>query len=132
MVYLAPGDTEEPALQWARGGGKGQRERLPTGPEPGVWQEASVAQHSLLVSFVEVRLPQGLHEEGILLFAHELRQRMGQGAPVALLTQGVQQDPCQMLGRHLEKRGQLRSRLPRREAHHPTPRSPCAPPCLQH
>lgn len=67
-------------------------------------------KQSLLISFVEVRLPQGLRDEGILLLAHELGQRMGQGAPVALLTQGVQQDPRQVLGRHLAEREALRPR----------------------
>lgn len=123
----------------------GQRERRPAGPKPG--RETGVVQQgqSLLVSFVEVRLAQGLHDEGILLFIHELGQRLGQGAPVALLTQGVQQDPRQVLGRHLAERagsgpGTGRSPLmwPEcpppasqpcqvqhpQEAHHSTPRSP--------
>lgn len=67
-------------------------------------------KRSLLVAFVEVRFPQGLHDEGILLLAHKLGQRVGQGAPVALFTQGVQQDPCQVLGRHLAEREGLRLR----------------------
>lgn len=67
-------------------------------------------KRSLLVAFVEVRFPQGLHDEGILLLAHKLGQRVGQGAPVALFTQGVQQDPCQVLGRHLVEREGLRLR----------------------
>lgn len=77
------------------------------GAEPWVWGEIGVVQQagqSLLVSFIEVRFPQGLHNEGILLFAHELRQRVGQGAPVAILTQRVQQDPSQVLCRHLAER----------------------------
>lgn len=64
-------------------------------------------RHSL-VSFIEVRFPKGLGDERILLLAHELRQRVGQGAPVTFLTQGMQQDPCQVLGRHLAKRERLR------------------------
>lgn len=121
------------------------REGRPAGPEPGC--ETGVVQQgqSLLVSFVEVRLAQGLHDEGILLFIHELGQRLGQGAPVALLAQGVQQDPRQVLGRHLAERagsgpGPGHSPLmwpecppptsrpcqvqPLQEAHHSTPRSP--------
>lgn len=78
--------------------------------EPWVWRETGVIRQNLLVSFVEVRFPQGLRDEGILLLAHELRQWVGQGAPVALLAQGVQQDPCQVLGGHLAEREELRPR----------------------
>lgn len=122
-----------------------ERGGQPAGPKPG--REAGVVQQGqgLLVSFVEVRLAQGLHDEGILLFIHELGQRLGQGAPVALLAQGVQQDPGQVLGRHLAERagsgtGTGRSprmwpacppltsqpcqAQPRQEAHHYTPGSP--------
>lgn len=57
-------------------------------------------RHSL-VSLIEVGFPEALGDEGILLLAHELRQRVGQRTPVAFLTQGMQQNPCQVLGRHL-------------------------------
>ena len=57
-----------------------------------------------------MRLPQGLRDEGILLLAHELGQRLRQGAPVALLAQGVQQDSSQVLGGHLAERAGLRCR----------------------
>lgn len=86
---------------------RGAERGRPARAEPWVWHETGVVQQgqqSSLVSFVEVGFAQGLHDEGILLFAHELGQRLGQGAPVALFTQGVQQDPRQVLGRHLEER----------------------------
>jgi hypothetical protein len=61
-----------------------------------------------LVPFVEVRFPKSLSDKRVLLLVHELRQRVGQGAPVTVLAQGVQQDPCQVLGGHLEERERCR------------------------
>lgn len=61
-----------------------------------------------VVPFVEVRFPKSLSDKRVLLLVHELRQRVGQGAPVTVLAQGVQQDPCQVLGGHLEERERCR------------------------
>lgn len=71
-------------------------------------QQVHQGRRHSLVSFVEVWFPKGLGDKGTLLLAHELRQGVGQGAPVAILTQRVQQDPCQVLGSHLTERERLR------------------------
>lgn len=95
------------------GGEHGAKRKPPVGTEPCARCETGEVQQgrqNLLVSFIEVRFPQGLRGERILLLAHEFGQRVGQGAPVALLTQGVQQDPRQVLGRHLAEREALRPR----------------------
>lgn len=87
---------------------------IPAGNRAWIHHETSGLQQDRwysLVSFVEVRFPKGLSDEGMLLLAHELRQRVGQRAPVTVLTQGVQQDPCQVLGGHLAERERCRLRL---------------------